>query len=175
MAKWKYRAPCWKMLKNFKVPAVHETGPLRLTTHPQSQPWPCRAACGPWASVVYCPVFHSRARTSHSCLSLCTLCFLQCLDYSGCSSFFFFFKYSVSERDSGLISSPGQGRSYQDGGDAEDDLSTSSTPHTLHTAASFPPFWCWPWDFSAPHWTAIMLLFVFGTCGTVLLNLLPDF
>ena len=93
----------------------------------------------------------------------------------GAQVFFFFFKYSVSERDSGLISSPGQGRSYQDGGDAEDDLSTSSTPHTLHTAASFPPFWCWPWDFSAPHWTAIMLLFVFGTCGTVLLNLLPDF
>lgn len=91
MAKWKYRAPCWKMLKNFKVPAVHETGPLKLTTHPQSQPWPCHAACGPWASVVYCPVFHSRARTSHSCLSLCTLCFLQCLDYSGCSFFFFFF------------------------------------------------------------------------------------
>lgn len=133
------------MLKNFKVPAVHETGPLRLTTHPQIQPWLCHAACSPWFSVVYCSVFHSRARTSHSCLSLCTLCFLQCLDYSGCSSFsffvfLFFFKYSVSERDSGPISSPGQGRSYQDGGDAENDLSTSATPHTLHTAASFPPF-----------------------------------
>ena len=52
---------------------------------------------------------------------------------------FFLKKYSVSERDSGPISFPGQGRRCQDGGVVEDDLSSSSTP-ILRTAASFPLF-----------------------------------
>lgn len=59
---------------------------LRLIAHPRSQPWPCHAACSPWFSVVYWSVVHSSTRTSHSCLSLCTLCFLPCLNYRGCSS-----------------------------------------------------------------------------------------
>ena len=172
MAKWQCRAPCWKILKNVTLPAVHETSSLKVITHPQSQPWPCHGACCPWFSLD-CSVFHLRARTNHSCLS-CVLC-APFSAFIRVGAKILFKKYSVSEGDSGPVWPPSQGRSYQDGGDAEDDLSTSSTPHTLHTAACFPRVWRWPWGFSAPHWASLMLLFVFSTCGTILLNLLPDF